>query len=146
MKQQRFEWKKLFNQKGFIIILIVCAAMNLMMLVNSMTGRNLTYTAEAYREMMADISGLSADEACEQLSEARQRLYPYYYGIEEMESDSMIDEICPYTGDIWSEWELLNDELTELERVAGYSEYLEEIQQNAAVMQSVSIFKNKGRL
>lgn len=143
MKQLCFEWKKLFNQKGFIIILVICAAINLMMLVNSMTGGNLTYTAENYREMMADISGLSTDEAYEQLSEARQCLYLYYYGIEEMESDSIIDDICPYTGVIWSEWELLSDELTELEKVAGYSDYLEEIQQNAAVMQSVSIFKNK---
>ncbi|MCD7865826.1 MAG: hypothetical protein LUG54_07410 [Clostridiales bacterium] len=143
MNQMSFEWKKLFRQRGFIIILVICAAMNLMLLVNSIAGRNLTYTAEAYREMMADISGLSANEACEQLSEAIHCLYPYYYGIEEMESDSLIDEIYPYTGDIWSEWELLSDELTELEKVAGYSEYLEEIQQNAAVMQSVSIFKNK---
>lgn len=70
MNQMSFEWKKLFRQRGFLIIMVICAAMNLMLLVNSMAGRNLTYTAEAYREMMADISGLSADEACEQLSEA----------------------------------------------------------------------------
>ena len=137
-----YECRKIFLQKGFVIITVLAVLLNLFLLNYSIKDSSFSYQPEEYRKMMEDLRELPREEAYRQLSVHKEKLQDA--GMELL-SDQEIEKLCPYTGEMWDEIALLETGMEELENVTGYDAYLEKIQEDTAKMLGISIFqKNSG--
>lgn len=134
-----YELRKIFRQRSLLGIFAVCILLNLIF-INAAEQNEHSYTPQMYMAMQSDLASLSEEEAYEKLSEARNDLEErIYWGDALTETD--MEGLYPYTGNEWSELELLEDESKEREKVLGYRDYLQGIQQDADDMLGVSIFR-----
>lgn len=137
-----FECRKIFLQKGFAAILVLCVFFNLFLLNYSIKDASSSYQPEEYRKMEEELRELPVEEAYDRLNVRKERLKQedaYLLSEEELE------KLCPYTGDPWNERDLIQVGLEELENVMHYDTYLKGIQEDANKMLGVSIFrKNTG--
>ncbi len=139
MRIAGFEIRKLLCQKSLLVILILCAVANFLIVF---LGEKMShsYAPQMYVELISDLSDMTAEEAQAQVSGRQEKLRELIWepGVPEEEMEADLDL---YTGDVWAEEELLSDIMDELEKVAGYREYLNHIQEEASAMKSVSIFQ-----
>lgn len=134
-----YEFRKIFRQKSLLGIFAVSILLNLVFLNVSERDKNW-YTPGMYMDLQEDLALLSDQEAYEKLLKSEQVLENKLYWQEE-ESDAADRELCPYTGDEWTELELIKDELDEREKVLDYADYLQGIREDADNMLEVSIFQ-----
>lgn len=137
-----FECRKIFLQKGFAAILLLCAFLNLFLLNYSVKDSSVTYKPEEYRKMAEELRSLPMQEAYDRLRALDERLKQEdVYYLSEVE----LRKLCLYTGDLWNERDLIQAGLEELENAMHYNTYLKGIQEDANKMLGVSIFrKNTG--
>ncbi|MCD8300563.1 MAG: hypothetical protein LUC41_05255 [Clostridiales bacterium] len=136
MRLIRYELGKLFCQKIFIVILVICAAVNLLLFTFQGNGDS-SYTPQMYAVLMDDLAGLSAGEAADILNEKLEDIQDYIFDTNDWSDE---DGYCLYTDDIWTEMNLYYDVINEAGQVSGYQDYLAQVQTNASNMVAVSIF------
>ncbi|MCD8095959.1 MAG: hypothetical protein LUE12_07525 [Ruminococcus sp.] len=154
------ELVKVFCKKSTIGIFIFLAVLNGILLYVNENQSNENYTAAQYKTVFADLDGLDAQSAYEQISLRCQKLeliqmlsfgedisdmlneYPNIDG-DELMSEYESKSYLVYTDDIFNEQQLMKDVLAEVESCANYTDYLESIDQTAAKMASISLFADE---
>lgn len=151
------ELTKIFCKKSIIGIFIVLAILNGVLLWVNENQKNQYYTAAQYKAVFADLEGMSAEEACEELNLMSQKLklirrlsfgedisamleeYPKIDG-EELLSEYENKLFLKYTDNIFREQELVDDILAEAVSCADYEKYLDGIDEAAKRLTSTSLF------
>lgn len=150
---------KAFCKKTTVGIFVALTVLNgvLMWIDYSRNEETLFYTADQYKAVYADLEGLTAQQAYEQLTLQTQKLFlidmlSYGEDISEMlsrypeiDGDELMREYqnqsyLKYTSNSYSERELLNAVLAEVEACARYDDYLAEIDLTAQRMTGISLF------
>lgn len=142
MKLFVYEWKKVFRQKSMFLLLLFGAALNILFL-NFSEKSNIDYTAQNYCQLWEDISYMPDDEAYDMLENKYNSLQEANrVAMTEMD-ETQLQNICVYTGEIWTEIQLIQDVKEEVYTSVGYQDYLKSIQEDAKQMMEVSIFHGK---
>lgn len=139
-----YECKKVFTQKSFLAILLLCAGLNLFFMNYTVNGSSVSYKPQEYRQMEKELQKMPAHKAYEQLKNSYENLEEFIFRIDEP-SENELRKTCRFTGDLWKERDLLQVGMKELETVLEYESYLKKIQEDAQNMLGISIFqKNSG--
>ncbi|MCD7742417.1 MAG: hypothetical protein LUI06_09455 [Ruminococcus sp.] len=151
------ELVKVFCKKSTIAIFIVLIILNAALLLINENRQNEFYSAQAYRSAFEDLKDMDTQEAYDKIKDQCDKLYlcelmsfgeditdmldsyPNIDSAELMQEYESGDYIT-YTDNIFSEQELLNDVLSEIQPVAEYDEYLASIDETAKRMTSISLF------
>ncbi len=143
MRLFAYEWKKVFRQKGFLLLLAGAAVLNVIFLAFSGQPSEYSYTAGAYCAIWEDIGSMPDDEAYLMLEEKYAGLQEAYNKPEQEQSGAGEEALCVYTKNLWQEMQLIRDVCEEIDASAGYRAYLASIQEDAEQMEEVSIFQEK---
>lgn len=160
MRLVRFEIKKLADHRTLIAGLFVILLINLVLLF-IYTGSDSTGSREANRELTEVIKNMTLDEKKEYVRKQYEtirglRKIDWYisYGVDPYnrdEYDQLISnygkqyengDYVLYTGSLQSEEEYYSSVLSEIETASGYSDYLKEIQKQAEIMESITVFSD----
>lgn len=144
MKLFVYEWKKLYRQTSLIMILFLCAALNVIFINFAEHSRN-SFSAKEYSAQWQDLAEMDAKSAYEFLKSKNRELEKLYFESEADLNVINIEEFCPYTGNIWKERELTEQMIQEFSMVLGYQDYIAQIQDDAENMLQVSIFQKDGK-
>lgn len=157
MKIYLGELVKAFCKKTTVGIFIVLAVLNGVLLWVNENQKNDMYTTAQYKAAYADLEGLSAEQAYEQVGLQLQKLqlidrlsfgedisetlkeYPEIDG-EQLMKEYKNKSYLKYTNDSFSEQQLLKDVLAEVESCAKYEDYLTGIDETARKMTGISLF------
>lgn len=139
-----YEWKKLYRQKALSVILVLCAALNVMF-INFAEQNSHSFQPEAYRAQWQELSKMKETEAYEYLKNKGDNLKKLCVKPEREWNVQDIEVFCPYTGDIWKERELTEKVTQEFSAVLGYQSYVKQINEDAENMLQVSIFQKDGK-
>lgn len=142
MKILHYEWKKLSRQRSLWLLLSICTILNLVFL-NISEQNNAYYSPGEYRAMWEGLFGMDAQEAYEQLTAKNNKLQKMS-SEPDMENTQRNEGIFLYTGDVWTERQLVEKITSELSYSLGYQEYLTQIKKDAENMLQVSIFQTEG--
>lgn len=157
MKIYLGELVKAFCKKTTVGIFIVLAVLNGVLLWVNENQKNDMYTTAQYKAAYADLEGLSAEQAYEQVGLQSRKLelidrlsfgedisetlkeYPEIDG-EQLMKEYKNKSYLKYTNDSFSERQLLKDVLAEVESCAKYEDYLTGIDETARKMTGISLF------
>lgn len=157
MKIYLGELVKAFCKKTTVGIFIVLAVLNGVLLWVNENQKNDMYTTAQYKAAYADLEGLSAEQAYEQVVLQSRKLelidrlsfgedisetlkeYPEIDG-EQLMKEYKNKSYLKYTNDSFSEQQLLKDVLAEVESCAKYEDYLTGIDETARKMTGISLF------
>ncbi len=157
MKIYLGELVKAFCKKTTVGIFIVLAVLNGVLLWVNENQKNDMYTTAQYKAAYADLEGLSAEQAYEQVVLQSRKLelidrlsfgedisetlkeYPEIDG-EQLMKEYKNKSYLKYTNDSFSERQLLKDVLAEVESCAKYEDYLTGIDETARKMTGISLF------
>lgn len=157
MKIYLGELVKAFCKKTTVGIFIVLAVLNGVLLWVNENQKNDMYTTAQYKAAYADLEGLSAEQAYEQVGLQSRKLelidrlsfgedisetlkeYPEIDG-EQLMKEYKNKSYLKYTNDSFSEQQLLKDVLAEVESCAKYEDYLTGIDETARKMTGISLF------
>lgn len=117
------ELRKLFSSGIFLFIVSAAVVLNLYL---CLSAKPVEVSDEYYKSFYGELDGLSNDEKVDKINEKRDELYNEEFSIEALKTLGF-----------------LYDELEQAELVAGYKNYLAEIDASAERMTSVSIFAKK---
>ena len=148
---------KAFCKKTTVGIFVALTVLNGVLLWVNDNQKSDFYTAAQYKAVYADLKGMTADEAYEKLSEkvAKLRLFEdMSFGmditeqlkeyqnidVEQLMQEYKSKSYLQYTNNEFAEQELTNDILKEVEACAKYDEYLQNIDDTAKKMTSISLF------
>lgn len=160
MRLIRFEVKKLADHRtltaGLFVILLIDLALLFMY-----TGTDSSGLREANRKLTEVIKDMTLDEKKEYVQKQYEmirgiRRIDWYisYGVDPYnrdEYDQLIsnygkqyenEDYVLYTGSLQSEEEYYASVLSEIESAAGYSDYLQDIQKQAEIMESITVFSD----
>lgn len=164
MRLCKFELKKIWQSRFFIVALLSLALLNLFLLWTS-TGNGSAFTSHAYKTMNTAIVGMSIDEKLSFINEEfrrteslnlvsgvlRSEAYnngkPYEYLREQYKADfAEFYELyeaggyLKYTENLTDEYRFLQKIKAECDTVAGYDEFLNSIAAKAKQLSGISIF------
>ncbi len=164
------ELKKLIKNRSFLLYLLLLAAINLFLIwfFNEPSVHNSPQ--QAYRQMSEDLAGLSMEEKGEFINQRFEyveamyllnELYSYgniygtdneyYIGMQELNAD-VIENYgseyakgvkLSYTDSLGDEFAFINEIHEEYRQVAGYDEFLSEIEEAGNNLSSISIFADE---
>lgn len=167
MKLLRSELHKIWGQRIFALCLAVLTAANLFLLYTGTKPGEHRADAAAYRAVAKDLQGLSTQEQQALIGEKQELVYGVlqieqllaysadggYAGVnlreEYAELFDQYEEIYRsgeydlYTGDLRTDYYLLSQIKAELDTVAAYPEFLEEVQTKANQLSGISIFQSE---
>ena len=121
------ELLKLLHNKAFILVLIIAVCLNAYVSMENDNG--YMYADSAYRAYMADVEGMSLDEAAQFTQDAITEAYSTAEG--------------RYTEYYFLDTIMLSAQLEKIQQIQGYQDYLASIDSQAQTMTSVSIFADK---
>lgn len=158
------EFLKVFLNKRVLFMFISFILLNGVLLFIQENGQHVEQKPAAYREMYKDIEELSSEEAVAKLEREETELQVIMdIGFSVSSEDEWqepikerfgIDDLAPYlemeqqgdylryTDSLWREIELYREVLNEVSHVTRYDEYLEEMDEDAQRLASVSLFSN----
>lgn len=166
MRLLRSELHKVWGQKVFALCLAVLAAANLFLLYTGTKPSEYSAPAAAYRAVSKDLLGLETSQQQEFINERLDTVYGVlqveqllsysasggYWGnsireeyadvFEKYEDIYRTKDYELYTGDLRLEYSLLTQIKKELDTVAGYPEFLDEVQAKANQLSGISIFQS----
>ncbi len=168
MKLLFSELRKLWGQRIFSLSLMVLVAVNLLFLYMSTKPGKGRISAQAYRAVSADLLTLSTEEQ-QQLIQEKMDLVHGVWRVEQLlidgaENPERLQQLRKEYVDVFAQYEdayrqrtytLYTDQLetdyallrqiqAELDTVANYSTFLDEVQVKANQLSAISIFQNRG--
>ncbi len=117
------ELYKLFHNKAFLLVTAAAILLNVYIVSTKSFGN---FSDSEYKAYLEDVSGMTAEEALEYDEEL--------YETVRQTGESVY---CEY---YWQDMSILSGEISRLEEILGYQDYLAEINTTAETMTSVSIF------
>ena len=135
MRIERNELIKLFTRKSVLLAIAVIILLNAGLIINNIYGetdRIFDIPAKAYKQVYADISGKSNDEA---LSFINQKL-------ENCHTNATTNRKLLYTGNEETERILLTESADSIQQCKSYDKYLESIDLNAEMSGKIIAFSN----
>ncbi len=115
----RHEWYKIWHNRKLIGFLFVLLALNA--LYFRYHAERKSVPAHAYKELSADIKGLSDTEASEQLASMKEEAVAYYFTDGEVVASQKNPKYCD---NLFTERELYTLKLSEYEDVLGYPAFV----------------------
>ncbi len=164
------ELKKLIKNRSFLLYLLLLAVVNLFLIWFFNEPSTHNSPQQAYREMSEDLAGLSMEEKGEfinQRFEYTEAMYllnelysygningtddEYYKGMQELNADAIENYAgeyakgveLSYTDSLGEEFAFINEIHAEYRQVAGYDEFLTEIEEAGNNLSSISIFADE---
>lgn len=160
------EMRKIWGQRIFALCLAVLAAANLFLLYTGTKPGKYSAPASAYRAVSRDLLNKSTEEQQQFIKDRLDTVFGVlqveqllsreasgnYWGENLREEYSDVFENYEetyrskayelYTGNLQMDYTLLSQIKSELDTVAGYPQFLEEVQAKAEQLAGISIFKN----
>lgn len=133
MRIERNELIKLFTRKSVLLAIAIIVILNAGLIINNIYGKTdriFDIPAKAYKQVYADISGMSNDEA---LSFINKKL-------ENCHSNATTNHKLLYTENEETERLLLTESINSIEQCKSYDKYLESINLNAEMSGKIIAF------
>lgn len=163
MKLFSYEIRKIWQSRFFLICLAIALCINVFLLWVDSDKQSSDFTSSAYKAVQTDLKGLSTEEQQDFISQKRDTIYAllqidyflksgiqlpgdqrqqYYDYITEYGDLYFSQEYNLYTTDLNQEFQFLSSIQAELNLVASYEEYLEDIQNRSQSLSDISIFQD----
>lgn len=156
------EFFKVYFNKNLLFVFVGLILLNALLLYVNENDRTSYYSPDAYKQIYSDIENMSSDEALNMLQDENEELN-VFLDLSFMSNDRMVSEeslsetyhsldiptlidkftsgdFLNYTDNLWAEKYLYEHVIEEVKNVNQYANYLEKIDTDANMMQSVSIF------
>lgn len=156
------EFFKVYFNKNLLFLLVGFILLNAVLLYIDENDQRSYYSPDAYKQIYSSVEGMSNDEALKMLKDEYEELnvlleLSFASGegnisegslsenFNSLDIPALIDkfnsgDFLNYTDGLWAEKYLYENVIEEIENVNQYADYLEKIDTDAAMMQSVSIF------
>lgn len=156
------EFIKVYVNKNILLVFAGLLLLNALLLYIYANDQRNYYSPDAYRQIYSSVENLSNEEALEKIKDEYEELN-FFLELSLMSSDWTITEeslretyrslditnlidkfnrgdFLKYTDNLWAEKYLYSHIIEEIENVVYYDDYLEKVDAEANIMQSVSIF------